>query len=188
VGAFPLNFGVENMSNLMPRPSRRNKLSGGVIITFVDHRCFTPMLHCFCISKLMYVLRSAPRNSSQLLTEYDSMIRFTLQYIMNAEVSDNVWNQETLPVASGGLGIRCATDVALQVYLSSVAGSHALITQLLPQRLHAVSGTNDSSFTAAMADWQSRLVFASVQQPFLTVQKIWDGPLGNAQVAIVQYC
>jgi hypothetical protein len=101
---------------------------------------------------------------------------------MNVELSDNPWTQATLPVTHGGLGIRRATDIALPAYLSSVTGSHALISQLLPQRLHAISGTNDPKFTAAVAEWQSRAVFASVQQPLPTEMRIWDEPLVNAQV------
>lgn len=61
----------------------------------------------------------------------------------------------------------------------SVAGSYALITQLLSQRLLSMSGTNNPSFTAAVVDWQSRVVYASVQN-------ILDGPLVNAQVVIAQ--
>jgi hypothetical protein len=114
------------------------------------------------------------------------VIRSTLQCIMNAELSDDAWNQATLPVASGGLQIRRAVDVALPAYLSPVAGSHALTTQLLSQGLHAMSGTNDPSFTAAVADCQSQVACASVLQPFPTALKIWDGPLVNAQVAIAQ--
>ena len=74
---------------------------------------------------------------------------------MNVELSDDAWTQAMLPVADGGLGIRRATDIALPAYLSSVAGSHALISQQLPRHLHAISGTNDPKFTAAVAKLQS---------------------------------
>ena len=60
-----------------------------------------------------------------------------------------------------------------------------LLSQLLPQHLHAISGTNDPKFTAAVAEWQSRAVFASVQQPLPTEQRIWDEPLVNVQVSNV---
>jgi len=97
---------------------------------------------------------------------------------MNVELSDNAWDQATLPVANGGLGIRRAMDVALPAYLSSVSGSHGLITQLLPHRLHGVSGINDSTFIAALSDWQARVMDSTVaQQPFPTKEKFWDEPL-----------
>ena len=101
---------------------------------------------------------------------------------MNVELSDNTWDQATLPVANGGLGIRRATDVALPAYLSSVSGSHALITQLLPHRLHDISGTNDPTFIVAVSDWQARVMDSTVaQQPFPTKKKVWDEPLVRAQ-------
>jgi hypothetical protein len=149
------------------------------------HDALFLLKNCFSIPKLMFSLRSAPCYSHQLLAEYDEVIRSTLQHIMNVELSDDAWSQATLPVADGGLGIRRATDIALPAYLSSVAGSHTLISQLLPQHLHAISGTNDPKFTAAVAEWQSRAVFAPVQQPLPTEQRIWDEPLVNVQVSNV---
>lgn len=53
-------------------------------------------------------------------------------------LSEDLGNHATSPMASGGHGIRQASDVAFPAYLPSVAGSHAFITQLLPQRLHSM--------------------------------------------------
>ena len=149
------------------------------------HDALFLLKNCFSIPKLMYTLRSAPCYTHQLLEEYDDVIRSTLQHIMNVSLSDDVWDQATLPVANGGLGIRRATDVALPAYLSSVASSHALITQLLPQRVLDTSGTNDHSFTAAVVEWESRAGSALVQRPFPTDQKIWDATLVKVQEAKV---
>ena len=120
-------------------------------------------------------------NTRQLLEEYDDVIRTTLQAIMNVTLADDAWEQATLPVASGGLGIRRAADTALPAFLSSVAGSHELITQLLPSRLHAASGTNDPTFTAAVTEWQNRLGSVPAQLPFPTAQKAWDTPMVKRQ-------
>ena len=57
--------------------------------------------------------------------------------------------------------------------------------QLLPQGLHAVSGTNNLKFTAAVSEWQVRTGSATVQQPLPTVQRVWDKPLVKAQEAKV---
>jgi len=97
--------------------------------------------------------------------------------------SDEAWDQATLPVANGGLAVRRATDVALPAFLSSVVGSHALISQLLPQRLWNVSGTSDPTFTAAVTEWQSRANMVPVMSPFASEQKIWDTPIVSAQEA-----
>lgn len=74
----------------------------------------------------------------------------------------------------------------MPAFLSSVAGSHPLVTQLLPPHLHVTSGINDPSFTAAVAEWQSRTQSSTpVHEPFATAQKIWDAPLVDVQEAKV---
>jgi hypothetical protein len=149
------------------------------------HDALFLLKYCFSIPKLTYTLRSAPCYCSSLLSEYDALIRSTLQSVLNISLSDESWEQATLPVANGGLGIRRATDVALPAFLSSVAGSQSLISRLLPQNLLDMSGTRDPSFTAGISEWQSRTGSTSVQAPFATEQKVWDAPLVSGQEARV---
>jgi hypothetical protein len=80
----------------------------------------------------------------------------TLQCVPNIGLSDESWDQATLPVANGGLGIQRATDIALPAFLSQT-----LVDQLLLQKLHGVSGTNEPSFTAPVSQWQSRTNYFS---------------------------
>ena len=89
--------------------------------------------------------------------KYDSSIRETLQLILNIELSDNAWNQATLPVKNGGTGIRLVTQVALPVYLSSIASSDHQILQLLPPRWHGTAGSNDQLFIDAVDTWRERV-------------------------------
>ena len=71
--------------------------------------------------------------------EYDDVIRQTLKIILNIDLSDVIWKLATLPVSSGGLGVRLAEDLALPAFLSSIKGTSDLINRLLPSRLNAVS-------------------------------------------------
>ena len=96
------------------------------------HDALFLLKNCFSIPKLSYTLRTSPCYTHQLLAEYDAIIQSTLESIMNVTLSGDAWEQSTLPVANGGIGVRRATDVALPAYLSSVTGSHALVIQLLP--------------------------------------------------------
>jgi len=69
-------------------------------------------------------------------------------------------------------------DVALPAYLSS----HMLITQLLPHCLHGESGINDTTFIAAVSDWQARVMDSTVaQQLFPTKEKFWEKSLVRSQ-------
>jgi hypothetical protein len=145
------------------------------------HDALFLLKNCFSIPKLTYTLRSAPCYSRPLLSDYDALIRSTLQSILNVSLSDESWDQATLPVANGGLGIRRATDIALPAFLSSVAGSQSLVSELLPPSLRDVAGTSDPSFTTALSDWQTRTGSAPVQPPYATAQKVWDAPLVSVQ-------
>jgi hypothetical protein len=80
---------------------------------FNAHDALFLLRNCFSIPKPIHTLRSAPCYTSQLLVEYDSVIRSTLESIMNVSLSDDAWEQATLPVANGGIGVRRATDLAL---------------------------------------------------------------------------
>ena len=140
------------------------------------HDAFFLLKNCFSLPKLQYVLRCAPCFNSQVLHRYDNMIRDTLQSILNVELTDSAWQQATLPVKNGGIGIRLATQVALPAFLSSIASSTDLIIQLLPSRLHCSAGVNDQLFTAAVEQW--KVCAGQNQLPQLIIhQKAWDTPL-----------
>ena len=96
--------------------------------------------NCFGMPKLLYTLRSAPCYQSSILTQYDTVIRQTLQLILNLDLTESVLNQATLPVSRCGLGVRLATDLALPAFISSVAGASTLTVRLLPNRLQDTSG------------------------------------------------
>jgi hypothetical protein len=120
------------------------------------HDAFFLLKNCFSLPKLQYILRCAPCFDSQVLQNYDDTIRDTLQSILNIALTENVWQQATLPVRNGGIGVRLATQVALPAFLSSVASSSDLVLQLLPTSLRSSAGMNDQLFTAAVEEWKSR--------------------------------
>ncbi len=127
--------------------------------------------------KLIYTLRCAACYKSAVLAEYDANIHNTLQLILNIDLSEAAWSQATLPVASGGLGVRLATDLALPAFLASVNGAAKLTLQLLPSRLHAVSGNLDPLCVAASIEWQSRCNTAVPDSARAGIQKAWDMPI-----------
>ena len=145
------------------------------------------MKNCFSLPKLQYILRCAPCYKSQILQRYDNSIRETLQLILNIELSDSAWNQATLPVKNGGIGIRLAKQVALPAYLSSIASSDQLILQFLPARLHSTAGSNDQLFTDAVDTWRKRA--GGMELPQLAInQKAWDMPLVGIAMDKVLSC
>ena len=110
------------------------------------HDALFLLKNCFSTPKLLYTLRCLLCYQSAVLPQYDAVIKNTLQVVLNIELNDVTWSQATLPVANGGLGVRLATDLALPAFLSSVAGSTALVFQLLPSRFHASAGWSPRSY------------------------------------------
>ena len=61
--------------------------------------------------------------------------------------------------------------------LASVNGAAKLTLQLLPSRLHAVSGNLDPLCVAACFEWQSRCNTAVPESAQAGIQKAWDMPI-----------
>ncbi len=137
------------------------------------HDAFFLLKNCFSLPKLLYILRCAPCYQSQILVQYDETIRDALKSILNIELRESSWNQATLPVKNGGIGIRLATQVSLPAFLSSVSSSSELMLKLLPSRLHITAGVNDPAFTLAVEEWKLRAGVSELPVPS-DKQKSWD--------------
>ena len=144
-----------------------------------SHDAFFLLRNCFSVPKLLYTLRSAPCYANHLLKQYDDSIRNTLQHILNISLSDSAWDQASLPISSGGIGVRLATDLALPAFLSSVAGSLDLVKKLTPPRLHDSVGELDPYLIAAREEWLSLSSCPCPDSSISSIQKAWDSPLVN---------
>jgi hypothetical protein len=129
----------------------------------------------------MYVVQSAPCYQRQsLLHEYDgTYIRYTLQSILNVQLSDEAWCQATLPVSLGGLGIQSASDLPLLAFLSSVTRSATLTCRLLLERFSDVFGLTDFYYISALNEWKVKNRASEHAPPLALQQKAWDEPLTN---------
>ena len=70
-----------------------------------------------------------------LLANFDNVQRCLLESFCNTHLSDQSWLQASLPINSGGLGIRSATMLAPSAFLASAAGTSSISLALLPPRL-----------------------------------------------------
>jgi hypothetical protein len=161
------------------------RLLASRLTTLNAHDALFLLKNCFSIPKLLYSLRCAACYMSDVLPQYDDVIRLTLKAILNVDLTDTIWSQATLPVSSGGLGVRLAMDLALPAFLSSVSGAVELTIQLLPSRLHAVSSTNDPVYVAASLEWQAHCNSAVPDSAHAGDQKAWDIPCVNRKREVV---
>ena len=60
------------------------------------------------------------------------VLRSLLEVICNVKLDDSCWLQASLPINSGGLGIRSAVMLAQSAYLASAAGSTHVSQAILP--------------------------------------------------------
>lgn len=143
------------------------------------HDAFFLLKNCFSLPKLLYTLRSSPCFLNLLLLEYDAIIRQTLQSVLNVSLSDESWQQASLPVSLGGLGIRSAGDIALPAFLSSTSASVNLVNLLLPERILIIADPND---ICARNLWSSKVKLLCPVQLDSSRQKSWDRPLMKSKL------
>ena len=104
------------------------------------HDSLTLLRHSFAIPKLRYLLRTAPCFLSNSLEQYDSTLRSIVSSVTNTPLAqdENAWRQASLPVRLGGLGVRCAVQVAPSAYLASTAATADLVSILLPSTYKSI--------------------------------------------------
>jgi len=139
-----------------------------------SHDALLLLRHSFSMPKVLYTLRTAPCFLSSLTEAYDNLLRSILCSITNVCLDDeNAWHQATLPVKTGGIGIRRATQLAPSAFLASAAGCSDLVHQILPSHLLdiPIPGTE-----AALAIWSQGHDEPPPSGAPSHSQKAWDRP------------
>ena len=119
------------------------------------HDALLLLRNSFAIPQLLYLLRTSPSFLSPSLKVYDDVLGSIVGTIANTGLDDNAWNQASLPVKAGGLGIRSAVQLAPSAFLSSAAASTDLVRHILPPRF----GPQDLLHVdSALASWSLRTI------------------------------
>ena len=87
--------------------------------------------HCLSCCKVIHVLRTVPPHKLHNLSLFDDQLRNSLSRVVRTSLSDISWQQATLPLRLGGLGIRHASDICYAAYLGSCSANRDLVCQLL---------------------------------------------------------
>ena len=117
-----------------------------------SHDSLTLLRHSSSIPKLRYLLRTAPCFLSDRLEKYDAILRSILSAVTNSPLdqNDRAWTQATLPVKSGGLGVRRAVDLAPSSYLASSTATSDLVSAIL----HTTHQPSPAPFSdVALQEW-----------------------------------
>ena len=82
--------------------------------------------------RLLFKLRISPcyRLHAEL-TQFDETLWQAASTVCIVNFDDTGWQQSTLPVAQGGLGLSSAVNVSLPAYTSSLSATRQLVGQIL---------------------------------------------------------
>ena len=140
------------------------------------HDALFLLRNALSIPKLTYFLRTAPCFTEiEVLRLYDKLLKEALQEILNINLKDRAWNQSTLPVSKGGLGVKLASELAGPAYLSSVVASENLTNSLLPESLR---NGKIQFYEQGNEDWKTTLSTDTLPtNP--SFQSEWEGPVLN---------
>jgi Reverse transcriptase (RNA-dependent DNA polymerase) len=135
--------------------------------------------YSFSTPCIQHLLRGIFCGDSPLLSQYDVKMRSMLQGILNTQLDDMAWQQATLPINAGGLGIRSAVHLSASAFLASVHGADALVS-------HLVAGNHsmlqDPLVYRASQFWSGLVGATVISTPPgpLSLQKSWDKPVITA--------
>jgi hypothetical protein len=135
------------------------------------HSALFLLKNAFAIPKLLYILRTAPCSISAELLHFDVIIRSTLSSLLNIELSSSAWNQATLPLRWGGIGVRSAHRLAPSAFLASAAGATDLLSLLLPSR---VLISDDAAVNQSMELWKEMSGVVPPTGTDINLQRCWD--------------
>ena len=123
---------------------------------------------CLSASRLLYTLRSALCVGHDLLSTFDDLQRSAICRVCNVSLTDDQWLQASLPVRSGGLGIRRVSSLASSAFLASAAGTRLPQEKLLT---HAVIVRDEGYDRCLTFRLQHTIPDALVSNQ----QRAWDG-------------
>ena len=88
------------------------------------HPAFFLLRNCLSMPRLLFKLRSSPCYRLHAdLTQFDETLRQAASTVCNVNFDDTEWQQSTLPVTQGGLGLSSAVNVSFPTCASSLSAT-----------------------------------------------------------------
>ena len=112
-----------------------------------------------------------------ILEKFDKVLQESLQTILNTKLDESSWDQASLPVTFGGIGVRKTQDVTLPAFISSVYGARETVEKLLPIQ---IAQEKPVYLDSALELWQKKAVGASLPTNSKN-QSAWDIPISQSK-------
>ena len=137
------------------------------------------LTHYTSAPRLQYLLRSSPMyTNSSGLQKIDNLVRSTLIDVCNVEIDDKAWEQATLPMRHGGLGVRSVKKLALPCYIASLTAATSLIASVIPDI--AESWVAPTALKPAHDCFRTETGLNTLPDPSLPgQQRLWDDAVCN---------
>lgn len=143
-----------------------------------SHHSYCLMRSSLTIPQLNYLLRTTPCwLALDMLEEYDRILKTAMEGIVNCNFSVESWDEATLPVKLGGLGLRNATTLCYSSFLGSIHSVSDLVQTIVP----SFSLTSDSSSTSALVAWSTSTQSDILPENERKFQHKWDTELCSKQ-------
>ena len=111
-----------------------DKLFAAIVPIPQKHIALHLLRFCLNFSKVQYYLRTVPRNKiNKLIDHFDGKMKEAVENILEERLNLQQWQQATLPVKQGGLGLRMATDIADIALTASHRTTREITIQLYPK-------------------------------------------------------
>jgi len=127
----------------------------------------------FSAPSLQHTLRASPCCDHESLEKFDILLRTALCKICNVTLSDDQWLQASLPVRSGGLGIRRVASLATSAFLASAVSTRDLQNEIL----HDNTQIPDGNLDANLQIWLDKNRKPIPDATSAHKQKSWDKPV-----------
>lgn len=134
-----------------------------------SHDALVLLKNCLGGPKLQYLLRTSPCCEHPQLFELDKLLRSAVTQICNVSLSDDQWTQASLPVRSGGLGVRSVSKLASSAFLASAASTQSLQNLILHK-----CQVEEEDTSASLINWQSLSASEGLVHPQNVSQRAWD--------------
>jgi hypothetical protein len=111
---------------------------------------FVLLRSCLSLPRLSYSLRTcAPQHIRESIQRFDDLQMQALSGIVGHPLDSRSWDQASLPVNLGGMGVKAATKHAAVSFVSSVHTSSALVEKILGR---AFDPNDSPDFTGALGE------------------------------------
>ena len=99
------------------------------------HIEYTLLRSCFSFPKFAFALRTVDTSGHpDILQDFDLAVKESIEGVLGAPLPPQQWDQASLPLSLGGLGLRRAAKHGAAAYLASVGDAALLVQDIRGQR------------------------------------------------------